>query len=482
MKALQLRSPLHLHYSDSNLDAVNLRLFINQDLTAFNINNDADYELTSNAINNTLTFEVAELIRSKNQYYFQQDFYNNRDTATYVLAFAQLLDDNGDLIENQYQLLKVRDGYVTRLESTQLISNLISPKFSDWSPINLVISAPQVGLYNIPNVYNLTNKTGNGSVTFNVSATGIHTFSVLIKGNNVDNVVLTIQNDDAQVQFNGTNVNVPVPNEVISYNVTEVDDYLMYSVVPNFETITSVKIFFNDVAGDLDVLALNPVLVKGNWLHETPQDLLLQDNTTIRTVDRLTTKIMFDKLLTNGIYKYGITNVTFPNNKQSFVNDVLIGSTVSLTYTNLQGTIESLPIKGIEECEHKYVAQKLSFVNKYGVIQDFVFFKKRVDEVRTKSEKYKANVLQGGEVYPHVGQKQIFRKTSERSVTLNSGFYSESYNSVFEQILNSLFYWINDEPCVLTSSSWQEKTRLNDKLINYTFDFEYSNNEINNIR
>lgn len=69
-----------------------------------------------------------------------------------------------------------------------------------------------------------------------------------------------------------------------------------------------------------------------------------------------------------------------------------------------------------------------------------------------------------------------------RSVKISSGFYPEDFNTVFEQLLNSLNYWIDDEPAVLKSSNWTEKTSVNDKLINYDFDFEFANDDINNIR
>ncbi|HMA58754.1 MAG TPA: hypothetical protein VKN64_00570 [Halanaerobiales bacterium] len=43
-------------------------------------------------------------------------------------------------------------------------------------------------------------------------------------------------------------------------------------------------------------------------------------------------------------------------------------------------------------------------------------------------------------------------------------------------------YWIDDEPAILTDSKWTEKTKVNDKLINYDFDFDFANDDINSIR
>ena len=486
MKALQLRSPLHLHYSDTNLDAVDVRIFVSQDLTTFDVANDPSYLLTSQAINNEVTFEIAELIRSKNQYYYNKDFYTNRDTATYVLVFAQLVDDNGDLIENKYQLLKVRDGYVSREETSQLLFNEITENINNWNTLfNSSITVDQTDAFQNDSAYLV--EDANDSEAFVISepvgGEGVYTFSVMLKSNSEGNLFSLGKSNSNGVTFNiSTKEVTSTIGDIIAYDITEVDTWVKISVVLSINNTDAFRIGSEQGVNPESVFVFNPTAIKGNWLHVTPDDLLLQDNTTIKTADRITPKIMFDKKYIGGIYRYGIENLTFPDNKQSFVDDLLISTTASLAYTNLEGTIESLVIKGIEECEHKYTAQKLSFLNKYGVIQDFIFFRKRVDEVKTDSKDYKANVLQNGRIYPHIGTNQIFKKTSERSVTLNSGFYSESFNSVFEQILNSLYYWINNEPCVLTSSSWTKKTRLNDKLINYTFDFKYGNNDINNIR
>jgi hypothetical protein len=111
-----------------------------------------------------------------------------------------------------------------------------------------------------------------------------------------------------------------------------------------------------------------------------------------------------------------------------------------------------------------------------------VFFKKRVDSYSTDEENYKANIITNGQVYPHLGQKRIYNKEAQASVKISSGFYPESFNTVFRQLLYSEMYWIDDEPAILTDSKWTEKTKVNDKLINYDFDFDFANDDINSIR
>jgi hypothetical protein len=133
-------------------------------------------------------------------------------------------------------------------------------------------------------------------------------------------------------------------------------------------------------------------------------------------------------------------------------------------------------------CEPKYTPVKVSFINKFGVKQDLVFFKKREDSFNTTQQDFKANILRNGTYLPHTGQKQIINKQASAQVKLNTGFYPEEFNEVFKQLQYSTNYWIDDEPAILTGSNFAFKTSVNDKLINYSFDFEYANPDINDIR
>ena len=76
---------------------------------------------------------------------------------------------------------------------------------------------------------------------------------------------------------------------------------------------------------------------------------------------------------------------------------------------------------------------------------------------------------------------QDYNITSKEGITLNSGFVDESQNDVMKQILLSEFVWVDDSPASVKTSNLDYKTSLNDKMINYTLEFEYSNNTIINI-
>jgi hypothetical protein len=76
-----------------------------------------------------------------------------------------------------------------------------------------------------------------------------------------------------------------------------------------------------------------------------------------------------------------------------------------------------------------------------------------------------------------------------QSITLNTDFIDESCNEHIKQLMLSEQIWmtrLTDEekivPLKLKSNSLQLKKRVNDKLIQYTMEFDVAADIINNIR
>ena len=157
---------------------------------------------------------------------------------------------------------------------------------------------------------------------------------------------------------------------------------------------------------------------------------------------------------------------------------------VDTIYVNDGNTVEVYKVENIEEC--KYNPYKVTFVNKFGALQDLWFFKRSNLSLKTKEESYKANIVNNGTYSINSRQNKVFNKTGIESLKLNTGFYPESYNEIFRQLTLSEEVWIKYDgdtlPITVMSSSLNYKTSVNNKLINYTIDVEFSNNKINNIR
>ena len=69
---------------------------------------------------------------------------------------------------------------------------------------------------------------------------------------------------------------------------------------------------------------------------------------------------------------------------------------------------------------------------------------------------------------------------------MNTVFVKENMNQTIEELFFSENVWIRYEgktlPIIPSTKSLQYKIVLNDKLINYTVDFEFAFDKINNVR
>lgn len=139
-------------------------------------------------------------------------------------------------------------------------------------------------------------------------------------------------------------------------------------------------------------------------------------------------------------------------------------------------------------CEPKYTSYKVTFVNQHGAYEDIYFFKKSVESMSVNDEKYKLNTIDTTNVtYPtYKGQENRYNVDARKSVSLNTGFVDEGFNEAIEELLLSENVWIRWEnktlPVIPKTKSMTYKTGLNDKIINYTVDFEFAFSKINNIR
>ena len=151
--------------------------------------------------------------------------------------------------------------------------------------------------------------------------------------------------------------------------------------------------------------------------------------------------------------------------------------------------IDTIKVNVIEEC--KYEPKKITFINKFGALQDMYFFKKAVEKMTIKKESYKSNIISSTgnyNSYNHVNRD--FNIVGKESITLSSGFLSEEYNEVFKQMMLSEKVWVTNMleygeqvlPINVKTSDITYKTSLNDKLVEYTIEFDNSFDTINNIR
>ena len=175
-----------------------------------------------------------------------------------------------------------------------------------------------------------------------------------------------------------------------------------------------------------------------------------------------------------------------------------------ITYDS--GSTTTITLEQVEEC--KYPVNKITFVNRWGALQDLFFFKKSTESLEATRENFNASIFEARAVqldppetpgdacqesltfntYSTTAHaKKTFNANATESIVLNTGFVNELMNPYFEELMVSEYIWLTDSsanifPVNLKESSFAKKTGLNDRLINYTMSFEKSFALINNIR
>lgn len=171
-----------------------------------------------------------------------------------------------------------------------------------------------------------------------------------------------------------------------------------------------------------------------------------------------------------------IQYVNFPYN--SSTNKIVVRNSTF-------GVIKEIPIIYEEEC--KFDPYKLTFVNRYGAMEDMWFFKRSDRSLTVESQTYQNNqILSGGTYNVREAQMRKYNVTSKESMSLNTGFLREEFNESFTQLMQSEKVWItldNDfVPVNIKDTDLSFKTSLNDKLINYGIEIEFAFNKMNTVR
>lgn len=174
------------------------------------------------------------------------------------------------------------------------------------------------------------------------------------------------------------------------------------------------------------------------------------------------------------------TEIWFPEN------------TAGAIYTDQTTTTSFLAgatsVSGITINRHpcsRYTPHKAAFINKFGVLQELYFFGAFRESVSAKDERYKVGSVNGSYATTSHQQKTLV-KNGVVSYTLSTGYVSEVYNEYVREMMISEQVWLVIDgvtrPVHPVSSSVDFKTSINDKLVEYTVQFEQANDLISTMR
>ena len=137
------------------------------------------------------------------------------------------------------------------------------------------------------------------------------------------------------------------------------------------------------------------------------------------------------------------------------------------------------------EDECRYDPKFVVFRNRYGVYECCTFFKKSTESLNVSNETFTNNYINAGVYDTTYHQFQKINIQGKENISLNSGYISEQENSLYkEMLLSEKVYFYEDGnliPVNVASKSIEFKTRVNDRLVNYSVDFEYAYNTIQNV-
>ena len=139
-------------------------------------------------------------------------------------------------------------------------------------------------------------------------------------------------------------------------------------------------------------------------------------------------------------------------------------------------------------CDTKFGSSKITFVNKFGALQEMYFFHKSTENITTTSESYKRNIFNyATSNYSSTDhQMQKFNTNATKKTTLNTPFVTEQFNEAIEELMLSEYVWLTQgsitHPVTPSTKSLRFKTSVNDKLVQYTIEFNHTSSVINNVR
>lgn len=163
-------------------------------------------------------------------------------------------------------------------------------------------------------------------------------------------------------------------------------------------------------------------------------------------------------------------------------------STTGLEWYSVQAyngsTALGLPIKYTIECIQKYPNVRIKWKNKFGQFDWFNFYMVNRQSFQTERKTYQPQLgtWEGTSLSYRQGDSSNLNYIvdSNQSISVNTFWVPESYNDIFKELLVSdEIYWIYDEannqlrPLTIDTSNITFKTGAVDKLIQYSFDFNY---------
>lgn len=286
-----------------------------------------------------------------------------------------------------------------------------------------------------------------------------------------------------------------------TYDTAISTNFVVQYVVEKFKTIGGVETTAGTETGEFMngygyyMEGANPVgftnvgLDEGTYFYNYDSDLpTSQANSMAGTIDVNLTDvnefIRYTNLRTGVVTNIAFSTLglrTFPRVHDSNLadgNKTELMRGASLRWT---GTFKS-------QCEPKYQPVIIDFVNKYGSWSRIFFQKAKKRSINVKTDNYKINPATVPYSQTAQGQVKEFNTTGTETIKLNTGWVNDNYAEYLQQLLLSekvtlLDYETDTQytPVNVKTKSLEKQTGLNNGMMNYSLDFEFAFDIINNV-
>jgi hypothetical protein len=156
------------------------------------------------------------------------------------------------------------------------------------------------------------------------------------------------------------------------------------------------------------------------------------------------------------------------------------GNTLTIRYWSGGEVVISKTFRVIPVCEPKYTPVVCSFINRYGGWQFLNFFKAQTNAINVESSTYKM-MPSAVDYNTSRPQSASFNINGSQSVILNTGWVNENYSDLIQDLLLAETILLDGKPAECKTTGTSLKTSLMDRNINYTIEFDYAYNLINNV-
>jgi hypothetical protein len=163
-------------------------------------------------------------------------------------------------------------------------------------------------------------------------------------------------------------------------------------------------------------------------------------------------------------------------------------------YTTLGNTLEILNASNVlqasytflplDEC--KYTPLAIDFINKFGVPQREIFYKASYKNFEVNSTPFKGMAV-SVDYDTSLAINKIMNVNGKEVVRVNTGWVDENYAYTLQELMLSEKMNLaelvsgNTYPVKLRTTSIEMHKHINQKLINYTLEFEYAFDKLNNV-